>query len=105
MHEQYDAPGKCEERLLDALVDFRRGLHELDAELVGELAALLLGHRALVRPVRLVADEDLVHAFRGVLFDVRVPGADVCRKGHALHSGEMVRARVGTRSAGPRRSA
>ena len=105
MQGQHNAPGKCEERLLDALVDLRRGLHELDAKLVGKLAALLLGDRALVRPVRLVADEDLVHAVRGVLLDVRVPGADVCGKGNASHGGGIVRARAGSPSAGPRRSA
>jgi hypothetical protein len=74
-----NAPSECKERLLDTLVHLSRGLHEPDAKLVGKLAALLLRHSALVRPVRLVADEDLVHAFRGVLLDVRVPCSDVWR--------------------------
>lgn len=101
---QQDAPGKCEERLLDALVDLCRGLHELDAELVGKLAALLFSHRALVRPVRLVANENLVYAFRGVLLDVRMPGADICGSGCALCYTEMTRANAGGRSAEPRQT-
>jgi hypothetical protein len=72
-----DQPCQREERLLDALVDLCGGLHELDAELVCELAALLLGDGLLVGPVALVPDEDLVHALRCVLLDVGVPGADV----------------------------
>ena len=55
-------PRQSEEGLLDTLVDLRGGLHELDAELVGELAALFLRDGALLCPVGLVADEDLVHA-------------------------------------------
>ena len=75
--ENRDGPCEREESLLDAVVGLCGGLHELDAELVGELAALLLGDGALLGPVRLVADEDLVHALGGVLLDVRVPCADV----------------------------
>ena len=74
---EQDLPREREERLLDALVDLCGGLHELDAELVGELAALLLGDGALLGPVGLVADEDLVDALGGVLLDVGVPCADV----------------------------
>ena len=75
--EREHGPCEREEGLLDTLVDLRGGLHELDAELVGELAALLLGDGALLAPVGLVADEDLVHALGRVLLDVRVPCADV----------------------------
>jgi hypothetical protein len=39
----------------------------------------LLGRNsALLLPVALVADEDLVDAFRGVLFDVGEPRSNVC---------------------------
>ena len=75
--DERTGPCESEEGLLDALVDLCGRLHELDAELVGELAALLLRDGALLCPVGLVADEDLVHAFRRVLLNVRVPCADV----------------------------
>ena len=75
---KYDAPCKREERLLNTLVNLGRRLHKLDAELVRELAALLLRNGTLLRPVRLVADENLVHALGRMLLNVRVPCADVC---------------------------
>jgi hypothetical protein len=60
-------PCQCEKRLLDTLVHLCRSLHEqVDAQLIGELARLLLCNRPLVRPVRLVADEDLVDIFRDI---------------------------------------
>jgi hypothetical protein len=39
---------------------------------------LLGGDCALLFPVTLVANEDLVDAFGRMLLDVREPGADVC---------------------------
>jgi len=45
----------------------RHPRHELDAQLVRKLAALLLCNCPLARPVRLVVDEDLVGVFRGML--------------------------------------
>ena len=75
---KYDAPCKREERFLNTLVNLRRRLHKLDAELVRELAALLLRNGTLLRPVRLVADENLVHALGRMLLNVRVTCADVC---------------------------
>ena len=51
-----------------------------EAELVGEFAALFFSDGSLLRPVGLVANEDLVYAFGGMLFDVCVPGADVLKK-------------------------
>jgi hypothetical protein len=70
-------PCKHEKGLLDTFVNFRRGFHELDAELVSEGFALLLRYSAFICPVAFVADEDLVHAFRGMLFDVGVPRPNV----------------------------
>lgn len=78
--EPCGAPSKGKEGFLHALVDLRRRLHELDAEFVGELAALFLGHCLLVRPVRLVANEDLVHALRRVLLNVCMPRPDVYKR-------------------------
>ena len=72
-------PCKREERLLDTLVDLRRGLHEFDAQFVRELPALLLRDSTLLGPVGFVADEDLVDTLRCVLLDVGVPCADVWR--------------------------
>ena len=84
-------PCQREERLFDALVHFRGGLHEFDAELVGKLAALLLGHGALVRPVGLVSNEDLVDALRCMLLDIRVPGPDVFDRSKQASEGRLRR--------------
>jgi hypothetical protein len=40
--------------------------------------ALLGGNGPLLLPVTLVSDENLVHPFAGVLFDVGEPGSNVC---------------------------
>jgi hypothetical protein len=66
------------EGLVDIDVALSRDLQERDAEFVGEGLALFCGDGALLFPVALVADEDLVDAFRGVLLDVGEPCADVC---------------------------
>jgi hypothetical protein len=66
------------ESLVDVDVALSRDLQERDAEFVGEGLALFCGDGALLFPVALVADEDLVDAFRGVLLDVGEPCADVC---------------------------
>jgi len=64
-------PCQCEKRLLHTFVHLGRSLHEqVDAQLIGELAALLFCNRPLVRRVQLVADEDLADTFRGILFDI-----------------------------------
>lgn len=73
-----DVGRETEERLLHIDVRLRADLQEGDAQLVRERLALLRGHHALVLPVALVADEDLVHALGGVLLDVGEPGADIC---------------------------
>ena len=47
-----DEPCQCKECLLDTLVHLCRSFHErVDAQIIGELARLLLCNRPLVRPV------------------------------------------------------
>ena len=65
---------KC---LIDVDVALGGNLEEGNAELVGELLALLGGNNTLLFPVALVTDEDLVDALGGVLLDVGKPGTDV----------------------------
>lgn len=71
---------EAEEGLLDVDVGLGADFHEGNAELVGERLALLGRNRALLFPVALVANEDFVDAFGGVLLDVGEPGADVCEE-------------------------
>lgn len=75
----FDVACEAEEGLLDVDVRFRADFHEGNAKLVGECLALLGRDRALLFPVALVADEDLVDAFGCVLLNVGKPCADVCR--------------------------
>lgn len=72
-----DIAGEAVKRLVDVDVALGRDLEEGDAEFVGEGLALFCGDGALLFPVALVADEDLVDAFGGVLLDVGEPCADV----------------------------
>ena len=72
-----DITREAEEGLLDVDIALGRDFHEGDAELVGQCLALFGGDGAFLLPVAFVADEDFVHAFGGVLFDVGEPGADV----------------------------
>ena len=72
-----DVAGEAVKRLVDVDVALGGDLEERDAEFVGEGLALFCGDGALLFPVALVADEDLVDAFRGVLLDVGEPCADV----------------------------
>lgn len=72
-----DVGGEGVEGLVDVDVALGGDLEEGDAELVGEGLALLGADNALLLPVALVADEDLVDALGGVLFYVGEPGADV----------------------------
>lgn len=74
-----DIRRETEERLLDIDIRLRADLQERDAQLVRERLAALCGHHALVFPVALVADEDLVYALGGVLLDVGEPGADIVK--------------------------
>jgi len=66
------------EGLLDVDVALGGDFHEGDAELVGQLLSFLRGDHAFLFPVAFVADEDLVDAFGGVLFDVGEPCSDIC---------------------------
>jgi hypothetical protein len=63
--------------LVDVDVALRRDLEEWDTELVRKRLSLLCGNSALLFPVALVADEDLVDALGGVLLYVGEPCADV----------------------------
>jgi hypothetical protein len=75
-----DVAGKAEEGLLDVDVRFRADLHEGNAELVGKCLTLLSRNGALLFPVALVANQDLVDALGRVLLNVGEPCADICRK-------------------------
>jgi len=72
-----DLPRESEESFFDTFVDLRRSLDELDSEFLGQLTALLLCDSSLIRPIRFVANKNLVNALRSMLFDVCVPSADV----------------------------
>lgn len=72
-----DIGGQAVECLVDVDVALGRDLEEGDAELVGEGLALLCRDDALVLPVALVADQDLVDALGSVLLDVLEPRANV----------------------------
>ena len=74
---EIDIPCEGEERLFNTYIYLRRGLNKLDSEFLRKLTALVLCYSPLIRPVRLVADENLVHSFRSMLLDVGVPRADV----------------------------
>ena len=74
-----DVACKAEESLLDVDVRFRADLHEGNAELVGKCLTLLGRNGALLFPVTLVANQDLVDALGRVLLNVGEPCADVCK--------------------------
>lgn len=73
-----DIAREAVKRLVDVDVALRGDLEKRDAEFVGKRLALFCGDCALFLPVALVADEDLVDAFGGVLLDVGEPCADIC---------------------------
>lgn len=73
-----DVRGEIVEGLVDVDVALGRDLEEGDAQLLGQGLALLGRDGALLLPVALVADQDLVDALGGVLLYVCEPGADVC---------------------------
>ena len=75
-----DVACKAEEGLLDVDVRFRANLHEGNAELVGKGLTLLGRNGALLFPVTLVANQDLVDALGRVLLNVGEPCADVCKR-------------------------
>jgi len=71
-------PCESEERLLYTLIDFGARLHEPNTKLVRECFSLLGRNLALVLPVRLVPNENLVHTLGRVLFNIRMPRSNVC---------------------------
>jgi hypothetical protein len=73
-----DVGGQAVEGLVDVDVALCRDLEEGDTEFVRERLAALGRDGALLFPVALVADEDLVDAFGGMLLDVGEPRADIC---------------------------
>lgn len=73
-----DVGRKAEEGLLDVLVGFGRDFEEGDAQLVCEGLALLCRYSALLLPVALVSDQNLVYTFRCVLLYIGEPGTDIC---------------------------
>lgn len=77
VHTLLDIRGETVERLFDVDVVFRRNLQERNAELVGKLLTLFSRDSPFLFPVTLVANENFVHAFAGVLLDVRKPCSDV----------------------------
>lgn len=74
---EIDTPREREESLFDAFVYLCRGLNEFDSKLLRKLATLFLCYSPFVRPVRFVANKNLVHTLRSMLLDVSVPRADV----------------------------
>jgi hypothetical protein len=70
-------PCESEERLLYTLVDFGARLHEPNTKLVRECSALLGRDLALVLPVRLVPNENLVYTVGRVLFNIRMPRSNI----------------------------
>lgn len=78
VHALLDIGCQAIECLFDVDVVLCGDLQEGNAEFVSKLLALLGGNGPLLLPVTLVSDENLVHSFAGVLFDIREPGSDVC---------------------------
>ena len=72
-----DTPREGEESIFDAFVYLRRSLNKFDSKLLRKLAALFLCYSPLIRPVRFVANKNLIHTLRSVLLNVSVPRADV----------------------------
>lgn len=66
------------EGLVDVDVALCADLEEGNAEFVCKGLALFCGDGALLFPVALVADKDLVDSLGGMLFDIGEPCADVC---------------------------
>lgn len=75
-----DIGGQAVEGLVDVDVALGRDLEEGDAQLAGELLALLRGNDTLLLPVALVADQDLVDTLGRVLLHVGEPCSDVVKR-------------------------
>jgi hypothetical protein len=72
-----DIGSEAVECLVNVDVALGRDLEEWDAKFIGERLALFCADDSLLFPVALVADQDLVDTFGGVLFYVLEPSADV----------------------------
>lgn len=73
----FDIARETEERFFDVDVALRTDLEKRDSELVCKCLSLFCAHGALLFPVTLVADKDLVDALGCVLFNVAEPSSDV----------------------------
>jgi hypothetical protein len=73
-----DIRGERVKGLIDVDVALGRDFEERNAEFVCERLAPFCADGALLFPVALVTNEDLVNALGGVLLDVGKPCADVC---------------------------
>ena len=71
---------QVEEGFLDVGIRLGRRLNVRNAELLGQLFALLGGDRSLLLPIRLVANQNLGDAFAGMLLDVGVPRSYVFKR-------------------------
>lgn len=71
-------PCESKECLLYTLVDFGARLHEPNTKLICECFPLFGRDLALVLPVRLVPNENLVYTLGRVLFDIRMPRSNIC---------------------------
>jgi len=56
-------PSEREKSILDTLVILCRRLHEANAKFIRQLMTLLFGDRSLIRPIRFVADQNLIDTF------------------------------------------
>ena len=75
-----DVGGEAVEGLVNVDVALGGDLEEGDAELIGKSLALLGADDALLFPITLVADQDLVDALGSVLLNIGEPGSDVCKE-------------------------
>ncbi len=70
-------PREREESILDTIIVLCRRLHEANTKFIREFATLLFCNCTFIRPVRLIADQDLIDTFRSMLLDVCVPGSNI----------------------------
>lgn len=77
LREPRRSPSQGEEGVFHTLVRLGTRLEEAQSKLVGKRLALLESDGALLVPIALVANEDLVDPGRRVLVDLGVPGANV----------------------------
>lgn len=80
VHTLLDVGCKAVKRLFNVDVVLGGNLEERNAKLIGKLLTLLGGDRSFLFPITLVADEDLVYAFAGMLLHVGKPGSNVWKR-------------------------